>query len=359
MVLEVMDEIKEEEISETEKGIVKIEKIGQEQIHGLLFGDKLSWQAIIYDLINTEQLDPWDIDICLLANKYLVKVRELEEANFFVSSKVLLAASLLLRLKSEILLNYYIPSLDDILFGKEKEKQHIQERLELDDEIPELIPRTPLPRGRKVTLQELLGALGKAIKTETRRIKRVIVDRQREFETMGVIPKRRKDLQEEIRVLYHRLKNIFSENGDDKLAFSSFAGQGVEERIAYFVSLLHLDYQHKVLIEQDSHFDEIWVWLKHIHEKKHAVVLEQMRLEVEEAMKKDVEEDEKERALEREAKKEKKKERREKKAGKKAKEEEIVKEGIDKSEEEKNEEEREGEGGNSGEEVGGRKSISI
>jgi len=43
------------------------EKVGQEQIHGLLFSDKLSWQAIIYDLINSEQLDPWDIDICLLS----------------------------------------------------------------------------------------------------------------------------------------------------------------------------------------------------------------------------------------------------------------------------------------------------
>ena len=37
--------------------------VGQEQIHELLFGDKLSWQAIIYDLINTEQLNPWDMDL--------------------------------------------------------------------------------------------------------------------------------------------------------------------------------------------------------------------------------------------------------------------------------------------------------
>ncbi|MEK6824559.1 MAG: hypothetical protein AABY02_01775, partial [Nanoarchaeota archaeon] len=37
-----------------------IEQVGQEQIHKLLFEDKLSWQSIIYDLINTEQLDPWN-----------------------------------------------------------------------------------------------------------------------------------------------------------------------------------------------------------------------------------------------------------------------------------------------------------
>src|SRR3989344_5610993 len=81
-------------IEENVESAPPIEKVGQEQIHGLLFGDKLSWQAIIYDLMNTERLDPWDIDISLLANRCLGKVKEFEEANFFVSSKVLLAAAL-------------------------------------------------------------------------------------------------------------------------------------------------------------------------------------------------------------------------------------------------------------------------
>src|SRR5271165_6918268 len=82
-----------------------VQKIGQEQIHSLLFGEKLTWHEIIYDLINTEQLDPWDVDICLLTNKYLERVRLLEEADFMISSKVLLAAAILLRIKSEILLD--------------------------------------------------------------------------------------------------------------------------------------------------------------------------------------------------------------------------------------------------------------
>ena len=52
----------------------KEDLVGQDQIHDLLFGEKLSWQAIIYDLINTEQLDPWDIDLTLLSSKYLEKI---------------------------------------------------------------------------------------------------------------------------------------------------------------------------------------------------------------------------------------------------------------------------------------------
>jgi segregation and condensation protein A len=259
------------------------EKVGQEQVHSLLFGDKLSWQAIIYDLINTEQLDPWNVDICLLSRKYLDKVRELEEVSFFVSSKVLLAASLLLRIKTEILLNDDLPKLDDILYGRTEEKKYIQERIELEDGIPELIPRSPLPRTRKVSLQELMTALGKAIKTETRRIKRVVVDKQREAVTRGFLPVQMIDLSSRIKQVYSKLKDLFKDR-DERIAFSDFyKGEG-NDRISHFVSLLHLDSQHKVLLEQEESFGEIWVWLKEVHARKHAELLEVWRKEATETI---------------------------------------------------------------------------
>ena len=51
-------------------------KIGQEQFYEILTNDDYSWQSIIYELINTEQLDPWDIDITMLTQRYLEKIRE-------------------------------------------------------------------------------------------------------------------------------------------------------------------------------------------------------------------------------------------------------------------------------------------
>ncbi len=267
-----------------EEEVKRGDKVGQEQIHGILFGEKLSWQAIIYDLINTEQLDPWDIDLSLLANKYLEKVRILEEANFFVSSKVLLATTLLLRIKSEILLNEYIPSLDEILFGKKEEKHYSQERIELDDEIPDLVPRTPLPRFRKVTLTELMTALGKAITTETRRIKKVVIAKQQEIETALSLPKQRINIHDKIRIIYGKLNEIFTSR-EEKLAFTNLIESSGEDRVSSFVSLLHLDNQHKIWLEQEGHFEEIWILLKHLYEKQNAPELERMRKEAEEAMK--------------------------------------------------------------------------
>ncbi len=259
------------------------EKIGQEQIHDLLFRDSHSWQSIIYDLINTEQLDPWNVDISLLANKYLEKVRLLEEANFFMSSKVLLAASLLLRIKSEILLNEYIPTLDDILFGKKEDKVYHQERIELDEDIPGLVARTPLPRFKRVTLEELMNALNTAINTETRRIKKAILIRQQEYETGLFLPHHNVNLEEHIEKIYEKISEIF-EYRNSRLAFSDLIkGQydAREKRVIAFVSLLHLDNQQKIWVEQDNHFDEIWLWLKKVYESKNKDFLESLRLEVE------------------------------------------------------------------------------
>ena len=257
------------------------QKVGQEQIHGLLFSNKLSWQALLYELINTEQLNPWDINISLLAQRFLERVRSLEEANFFVSSKVLLAAALLLRMKSEILLEHDVRALDEILYGKKEEKPaHHQQHLEWDEEIPELIVRTPLPRFKKVTLEELMQALNHAIKTENRRIKRIVVAKQQEFETALILPKQRMNVPQRIRQLHSHLQHLFKTR-DTKLAFSELAGSSAKERVNTFIPLLYLDTQHKVWLEQEGHCSEIWILLKHLYEQQHAETLEAMRKEVE------------------------------------------------------------------------------
>ena len=106
---------------------IKRNNVKQEQIHDLLFNREIGWQEIIYDLINTEQLDPWDVNITILTDKYLEKVKKIEGANFVISSKVLLAASLLLRIKSEILLNKYVKSIDEILKRSEAAKRTLLE----------------------------------------------------------------------------------------------------------------------------------------------------------------------------------------------------------------------------------------
>ena len=75
------------EIKEGESEKLLKESSSQEQIHNLLFSRELGWQEIIYDLINTEELDPWNLNITILTEKYLEKINQLEEMDFLSNLK--------------------------------------------------------------------------------------------------------------------------------------------------------------------------------------------------------------------------------------------------------------------------------
>lgn len=264
----------------------EIKNVKQEQIHDLLFKPEMRWQEIIYDLINTEELDPWDINIVILADKYLEAIKELDEGDFFVSSQVLLAAALLLRIKSEILLSDYIKSIDDILFGKEEHNKRILERIELEGEIPELMPKSPMARFKKVTLNELLESLNKAIITENRRIKKEIIKKNAIRETAISLPKKRMmNIKDKIKQIHQKLKSHLNSEEKKKVSYTDLIGQDREERILSFYPLLQLENNSKVWLEQEKHFHEIFVWLKHIYIKHNGDPIEEIRRELEEQTK--------------------------------------------------------------------------
>ncbi|MCK4647585.1 segregation/condensation protein A [Candidatus Pacearchaeota archaeon] len=256
--------------------------VKQEQIQDLLFNRELGWKEIIYDLINTEQLDAWDIDIIILTDKYLEKIRKIEEADFFISSKILLAASLLLRIKSEILLNKYIKDIDEILFGKTEEKKNVLERIELDEEIPELVARSPLPRFKKVTLQELIESLNKAIATENRRIKKEIINQNALRQSSFSLPKKKFNIKNKIKEIYDNLfSHLEDEEKKKKISFTELIGKNKEERIISLLPLLHLESQKKIWLEQEAHFEEIHIWLKEVFLKHNPHPFAELRKEIE------------------------------------------------------------------------------
>lgn len=294
----------------------------QEQVHSIVFTRELRWQEIIHDLINSEQLDPWDVDIILLTDKYLKKIRELEEADFFISSQVLLAASFLLRIKSEMLLNKYIKSIDEILFGKEEGKKYVMERIILEEDVPMLIPRSPMPRFKRVSLQELIDSLNKAIVTENRRIKRVILDRNALRDSAMAIPERKTSVSDRVGIVLKKIVGFFFKNPkENTLKFSSISGEGREEKCSSFYSILHLEKNEKVWLEQKEPFGEIDIWMKEKYFKEKGDPYKKLK----ERLAREFEEDENEENRKNERKNMKKKEgkiKKENKKGEKINEEE-------------------------------------
>ncbi len=239
------------------------DRINQSQFFDLITSNELSWQSIIYDLIKTEQLDPWDIDITLLADKYIEKIKELEDSDFFISSKVLYACSILLRLKSDRLVNQYINKLNESLYER-KEVQTILniENFRIDEEsLPILVPKTPLARQKKVTLEELMNALNLAMNTEHRRIKKEIKIKQAEKSALVVLPKDHIPLSVRIRRLQGYIVNLF--NNVDYVEFDIISKDN-SEKITSFLPLLQLANEEKIYLWQPVHFSTINI-TKEIH----------------------------------------------------------------------------------------------
>ena len=144
----------------------------QDQILDMLLKeDEITWQTILLDLIKTEKMDPWNIDISILTQKYIDIVKKLQEINFSMSGKVILAASLLLKIKSDKLLSENITAFDSLLYEQEELEnpedfiQETQERLIN----PKLTIKTPQARKRKVSVNDLVFALERALEVEQRR----------------------------------------------------------------------------------------------------------------------------------------------------------------------------------------------
>jgi segregation and condensation protein A len=278
---------KEAEPELTEQEVVEeIEKVSPNQVYDIITSKKPDWQGIIYEMVHTEQLDPWDLDLIVLTKKYFEKIELMEETDFYVSSKVLLAAALLLRIKSEFLLNKHLKEIDEILFGRKQEPAKPVERIEIDEsELPILVPKTPMSRLRKVTLPELMIALNKAINTESRRIKREVAVKRAEKLTSAGIPEIKKiDLKDRVKQFHDKILSLIRgpEKPKIKLTYTELTNNEKEEKLATFLPLLYLSNNRKLWLEQDDHLEDIWIYLFEYFQKNKDEFLEELETDIEE-----------------------------------------------------------------------------
>lgn len=235
-----------------------------ERIFDIIFSkaDEVTWQSILYELVKTEQMDPWDIDIGMLTQKYIDMLRGLKEHDFRVSGKVLLAAAILLKMKSTKLVGEDLSELDRLLIGVEEEMEELgfdeTGQIQKLDEIPTLIPRTPQPRKRKVSIFDLVDALERALEVKKRRLLHSIPPLNLEA------PKKKRDITQIIRDVYGRIKSFFLTTlFKDKLTFTKLLpSEAKDDKVYTFIPLLHLAQQNKVELVQDIPFGEIQILLK-------------------------------------------------------------------------------------------------
>lgn len=221
----------------------------------LMHEDEITWQSIIYDLIKTGEMDPWDIDISLLSQKYIEIIRQMRESNLFISGKVILASAILLKIKSEKLLVEGIGGLDRLMFPQEAESldEFIQEKQQLLFENPRLTIKTPQARKKKISVNDLISALEKALEVNERRILR---HAERDEVPDIKIPEKKIDIGELMATIFARIKNFFTKQ--KSLTFTELVNSNrKEDKIMTFIPLLHLSNESKIDLEQKEPFGEI------------------------------------------------------------------------------------------------------
>ncbi len=243
----------------------------QERIYHILTQkDEVTWQTVIHELVKTEQMDPWDIDISKLAKRYMETLKVLQEHSFSISGKMILASAILLKLKAAKLVDEHIAGFDSLLFSKDEDllDDGDNDSMPLPD-VPNLLIKTPQARKRKVNLNDLMNALEQALKVEEKRLIRN--DGTRLIREVKLPDASKVDITALIADVYKKVREWFLKRG--KLTFSELVpSQQKNDKILTFIPLLHLSNQQKVDLDQKIAFGEIDIYL--MEAKQHVDAVE-------------------------------------------------------------------------------------
>lgn len=122
--------------------------------------DQPAWKTILIDLVKSSKMDPWDIDVSLLTEKYIAKINNLNSSSLRVPANAILACAILVKTKSRYL------KLSSIEEDEEIDEKSNEKQLFLVDEIPDLLAARSMREGR-ISLDELVESIEGIIQNTT------------------------------------------------------------------------------------------------------------------------------------------------------------------------------------------------
>ena len=206
---------------------------------------------ILVNLAKNEEIDPWNIDIVELTDKFLKRVEELEKMDLRVSGRTLLYASILLRMKSNALVEVEEPR--EELFDYESDNFEVSD-------YP--VPSMPLRRSSKrpVTLEELLTELKKAEALEKKRINRA--DNKKEERRATLEDVLSIAHEEDIETRVGKMRSVLNEllEKQKSIKFSDISSPlDRTGMVMAYLAILFLATKKEIWIEQEEFFGELFI----------------------------------------------------------------------------------------------------
>ena len=208
--------------------------------------DQPAWKTILLDLVATEKMDPWNIDVAQLAEKYLKKINELEGGNLRVPANAILACAILLKTKSKYLRLSSLDDDDEVASGISPEQRSL-----LLEELPDLMANRSAREGR-ITLDELVSSIEDIIhRTKPRNnVARIMPRMEINFDTTSI--------EEKLESVFNLILSKADSQGI--VMFTDLLIDGdTDTIIGTFLPLLFLMNKGKVLAYQNEFFGDIFV----------------------------------------------------------------------------------------------------
>jgi segregation and condensation protein A len=210
--------------------------------------EKESWEEVIYQIISLENLNPWDVDLVKLTDRFIEYLNKLEKFDFRVPGKIVFVAALLLRLKAD-----YLSIFEEEETIEDIAKQPQMVDLGIDPSLVKLgLPMRRIPK-RQITLEELMGALQKAMQVRVRRDLRKHAWRERIASQIV-----EEDITKRIERMMGEIESAMKKQHSDQVSFNDLVKKWErEEIISKFIPLLHLEQDKKISTEQIDFFKDI------------------------------------------------------------------------------------------------------
>jgi segregation and condensation protein A len=210
--------------------------------------DQPAWKTILIGLVESEKMDPWNVDVIELAEKYLKKINELEGNNLRVPANAILACAILVKTKSKYL---KLSSLEE-----EEEKEAgltPEQRALMLNQIPDLMSNRMSREGR-ITLDELVSSIEDIIqrttpkKNSARNIPRMEIN----FDSGNI--------EERMQEVFDLIKKKVDSQGIVLFA-DLLVDKETDSIVETFLPVLFLMNNGKILAYQNDFFGEIFVKL--------------------------------------------------------------------------------------------------
>ena len=246
---------------------------------------------ILVEMSKKGKIDPWNIDIADVTDKYLRKLVEIKTNNLKLTGRTLFFAAVLLRLKSDILeginLNEdtlsqehdFLEDLDNAFDG-DIENINMNNVISLDD-VLERRTSVKLHRERIVTLEDLIKQLefyekiDKRLALQNKNSRALRRAKSYEKFTPEDIINMAHDeyIDNSIKVLQSVLERIFQT--DKKASLSNLSETGMD-RVSIYIALLFLSASTDIDLVQDEFYSELYI----VNEEK--TILPEMQLQANE-----------------------------------------------------------------------------